>query len=42
MGYMQSKAAKEEYKHPTRKTYTVVNKNVKGVGDLKTTLTLDI
>jgi hypothetical protein len=42
MGYLLRKAASREWKQPRRKKFVVVNKDEKGVGNLKTTLTSDM
>ena len=39
MRYLLQKAASTERNQPRRKKFVVVNKDEKGVGDLKTTLT---
>ena len=39
MGYLLRKAAKREWNQPRRKKFVAVNRDEKGVGDLKTTLT---
>ena len=41
MGYLLRKAANREWNQPRRKKFVAVNKDEKGVGDLKTTLTSD-
>jgi hypothetical protein len=41
MGYLLRKVANREWKQPRRKKFVAVNKNEKGVGDLKTALTSD-
>ena len=42
VGFLLRKAANREWNQPRRKNFVVVNKDEKGVGDLKTTLTLDM
>jgi hypothetical protein len=42
MGYLLRKAANRKWNHPRRKKFVAVNKNEKGVRDLKTALTSDI
>ena len=42
MGYMLRKAANREWNQPRRKQFVAVNKDEKGVGDLKTVLTSDM
>ena len=42
MRYLLRKAAKKEWKQPRRKKFVAINKDEKGVGDLKTTLTSDM
>ena len=39
MGYMLRKAANREWNQPRRKQFVAVNKEEKGDGDLKTTMT---
>ena len=39
MGYLLRKAANREWNQPRRKKFVAVNKDEKGVGDLKTALT---
>jgi hypothetical protein len=39
MGYLLRKAAKREWNQPRRKKFVAVNRDAKGVGDLKSTLT---
>jgi hypothetical protein len=41
MSYLLRKAANIEWKQTKRKKFVIVNKDEKGVGDLKTTLTPD-
>ena len=41
MGYLLRKAANREWNQPRRKNFVAVNKDEKGVGDLKTTWTSD-
>ena len=38
VGYLLRKAANREWNQPRRKNFVAVNKDEKGVGDLKTTL----
>ena len=40
--YLLKKAAKKEWNQPRRKKFVVVNKDEKGVGDLKTALISDM
>jgi hypothetical protein len=40
--YLSRKAANRESNQPSRKKFVAVNKDEKGVGDLKTTLTSDM
>jgi hypothetical protein len=42
MRYLLRKAAKKEWNQPRRKKFVAINKDEKGVGDLKTTLTSDM
>jgi hypothetical protein len=42
MSYLLRKAASREWKQPRRKKLVAVNKDEKGVGDLKTALTSDL
>jgi hypothetical protein len=42
MSYLLRKAANMEWKQTKRKKFVIVNKDEKGVGDLKTTLTSDM
>lgn len=42
LGYMLRKAANSEWNQPKRKKRVVLNKDVKGIGDLKTALTPDM
>ena len=42
VSYLQRKAANREWKQPRRKQLVAVNKDEKGVGDLKTALTSDM
>ena len=42
VSYLLRKAANREWKQPRRKKFVVVNKDEKGVGNLKTTLTSDM
>jgi hypothetical protein len=42
MGYLMRKTAKREWNQPRRKKFVAVNKDKKGVGDLKTALTSDM
>jgi hypothetical protein len=42
MGYLLRKPANREWNQPRKKNFTTVNKDEKGVGDLKTALTSDM
>ena len=42
MGNLMRQAANREWNQPRRKKFVAVNKNEKGVGNLKNTLTSDI
>jgi hypothetical protein len=42
MEYLLRKAANREWNQPRRKKFVAVNKDEKGAGDLKTTLTSDM
>jgi hypothetical protein len=42
MGYLLREASKREWNQPRRKNFVAVNKDEKGVGDLKTTLKSDM
>jgi hypothetical protein len=42
MGYLLRKAANREWNQPMRKKFVAVNKNEKGIGDLKTALISDM
>jgi hypothetical protein len=42
MDYLLRKSANREWNQPRRKMFVAVNKNEKGVGDLKTSLTSDM
>ena len=42
MGYLRRKTANREWNQPRRKKFVAVNKDEKGVGDLKTALALDM
>jgi hypothetical protein len=42
MRYLLRKVANREWNQPRRKKFIVVNKDEKGVGDLKTALTSDV
>lgn len=42
MGYLLRKAANREWKQPRRKKFVALNKDEKGDGDLKTTLTSEL
>jgi hypothetical protein len=42
LGYLSRKANKKEWNRPRRKDFLAVNKDGKGVGDLKRGLSLDM
>jgi hypothetical protein len=42
MGYLLKKAANGEWNQPRRNKFVAVNKDKKGVGDLKTALASDV
>ena len=42
MGYLKGRAANREWNQPRRKKFVAVNKDEKGVGDLKSALTSDM
>jgi hypothetical protein len=42
MGYLLRKAATRKWNQPRKKKFVAVNKDEKGVGDLKTALTSDM
>jgi hypothetical protein len=42
VGYLLREAPNREWNKPRRKKFFVINKDEKGVGDLKTTLTSDM
>ena len=42
MGYLLRKASNREWNQPRRKNFVAVNKDEKGVGDLKRGLSLDM
>ena len=42
MGYLLRKSSKREWNQPRRKKFVAVNKDKKGVGDMKTHLTSEV